>query len=199
MPHSKRKTKARNMQPFTEGGRVVLVAFSVMPSHGFPSHCGAGCPVMGLLSLAHEIDVVTLHWELWGITPVLWGLTPQADGISRGELQRTGSHDLFHQGSSNNWSGSLSTSAQSLTLGWGKHFKFQAFLAEVLFILFFSLCRKCEYLPAPFPQRLGGLACFTYTGIYFSSQMNRGWLFFQPTLWGQNNVKRKRKERRKDK
>lgn len=57
---------------------------------------------MGLLSSAHEIDVVTLHWERSGITPVLWGLTPQAGGVSRGESQKTGSHDLFNQGSSNN-------------------------------------------------------------------------------------------------
>lgn len=40
--------------------RFEKVACLVMPLHSFPSHCGVGCLVMGPLSLAQEINIVTL-------------------------------------------------------------------------------------------------------------------------------------------
>lgn len=50
------------------------------------------------------------------------------------------------------------------------------------------------HLPTLLPQRLGGLACFTYTGVYFSNETKRGLLFFHSTLRGQDNVKTKGKK-----
>lgn len=104
------------------------------------------------------------------------GPESQAGGSSRGKFRKgEGNDHLFNQGSSNYRSGSLSTSTQSLTLGRGKRFKFQAFLAESLFILFFSFCRRRVWAPpCSVSPKAHGLACFTYTGIYSSNKMNRG-------------------------
>lgn len=178
MSHSKRKTKARTFQPLVAVGREVSMASSIMPLPCSPSHRGVGClswdPSPGLRkslwslgTLCCSLDPGTsagCHSEELHSCCGVW-LPRQVESVEVSFRERK-PHAL-DEGSSDNWPGSLSAYTPSLTLGWGKPFKFQAFFWQRL-VDSFLLCRKCLWAPpCCFPK--GSVALLaSHTQVFIS-------------------------------
>lgn len=194
--------KNQKFQPLTEAGRELVA--SVMSRHGFPSHSGADgwsqdpspwlrkwmqLPCSGSSAGCHAEELNLCYGAR---LPSRWN---QQTWISKGR-----NSPPFNQESSNNWPGSLSTCTQSLTLGWAEESALSSrhFWQKDLFILLYSLCRKCLWAPPHSVSSKAQWPCLLHIHRYLFLEMNRGWFFFLASLVGPDNMKRRRKERRND-